>query len=328
MKKILVMLPLLGSFCLSAQLSVDNVNTNYTIDFQTTVDGVNNGVYNGSGFSSIPSDGQLDSDGFIIQGCSDGDMIFGEEKVSSDFTRGVSEGGVTTGGIYAFLVEVDNYALGLQPTTADLSSGEVILKFYNNTGGAISDILLHYDIWCFNDQDRASSFNLFYSLDGIDYTPVTDLDFISEVEKQESATWKKVTRAITISLQVSANENVFLKWITDDAGGSSSRDELAIDNIIIEARSAGSNTAVTKCNTKTIAVTPNPFDNQVIIQSKSKLKQIELFDISGKLILRKNNLYNDKTVVLTSDLKVGFYLVKALDVNGNVITEKVYKTKL
>ncbi len=320
------MVPLFVCICINAQLSIDNVNTNYIIDFETTVDGINNGVYNASGFSPTPSDGQLDSDGIIIQGCSDGDMDFGEEKISSDFSRGVSQGGVTTGGLYAFNVEEGSYALGFQPTSGDLTEGEIVLKLSNSTGVAIADILLHYDIWSFNDQDRGSSLDLSYSLDGIDFTPVTDLDFISETTQQDPASWMKITRAVTISMQISSGEYAYLKWTTDDAGGSNSRDELAIDNIIIEARSSGSTTLVAKNDAKKILILPNPFNTHIVIQSTNKLNQVDLYDISGKLIMSKNRVFKDKVIIPTSDLSVGLYIVKAIDMYGNVLTKKVYKT--
>ncbi|WP_438969190.1 hypothetical protein [Nonlabens sp.] len=83
-------------------LQIDVVDTKYLIDFDNTVTNVNNGTFDGSGFALVPSTGQLDADAFAISGLEDGTTTFGDEQSGNDFGKGVSDGGVSAGGIYAF----------------------------------------------------------------------------------------------------------------------------------------------------------------------------------------------------------------------------------
>ena len=125
---------ILPSLCF-AQLSISSLGTSSTIDFDNTVSGVNSGEFDGSGFASSPSDGQLDCDGIIATGLSDGDGAFGTDKTSGDFARGTDSAsphnGVGTGGIYAFEVSSGNYAIGVQPGGSDFTPGSFILKIYD-----------------------------------------------------------------------------------------------------------------------------------------------------------------------------------------------------
>ncbi len=308
----------------NAQLSIDNVNTNYIIDFETTLDGINSGQYNASGFSSSPSSGQLDSDGIIILGCSEGDMTFCEENTENDLTRGTSKGGIGIGGIYAFEVEDDNYALGFQPTGDDFTSGDIILKLSNNTGNAISNLSLQYDIWCFNDQDRGNSMYFLYSTDNISYTSVSDLDFVSDDVGNDPASWVKQTKSATLDIQMADNGNAYLKWTSDDVNGSGSRDEIAIDNIIIKAQ-AGSNTSVEENNLEDVFMSPNPCTDQFTVQTKDRIKKVDVYDISGNLILSKGYSGENKIVISTSNLKNGIYIVKVMQSNGLTLYRRVYK---
>ena len=89
---------------------ISTVNTAYTIDFDNTVSGVNNGQFAGSGFTPSPSAGQLNSNSWAMTGWSNGDLAFGGTQTTSntDYTRSTSTGGVTTGGVYAFTVSSGN----------------------------------------------------------------------------------------------------------------------------------------------------------------------------------------------------------------------------
>ncbi len=326
MKKIFFILTLFVSIYTNAQLSINSLNFNYTIDFNKSVDGVNNGPFVASGFASDPDIGQLDSDGIIVVGLSDGNVTFGSENTSGDCTRGISSGGIGTGGLYAFNVEENNYTLGFQSGGSDLTQGDIILKVSNTSGETISELLLQYDIWSYNDQERGNSITFSYSNDNLNYTLVSGLDFISEAASQGSPQWTKQTKSATLDIQIEKDEFAYLKWTTDDVNGSGSRDELALDDITISAKSAGSNTYVTNESLREIFIAPNPCNQHITVQANVKLKQIYIYDLSGNLIMKRNNILDHKVVIPTSDLKLGVYLIKIFDLNGNTSTRKIYKT--
>lgn len=61
-------------------------------------------------------------------------------------------------------------------------------------------------------------------------------------------------------------------------------------------------------------------DNKINIKSRINIKEIEVYDISGRSIYRKENI-NDNTLQTTS-LTKGVYIIKSVLVNGKIITKK------
>ena len=233
-KVIFASLMLTLSFKAQSQVGwqIDQTDTAFLIDFDNTVTGVNNGQFNGSGFSNVPSAGQIDTDAIIVTGMSDGDLSFGAVNTSGDFARGTSTGGVTTGGVYGFEVTSNNHALGVQPGGSDFTPGDIILRLQNSTLETITELTLAYDILVFNDKPRSNSFNFSYSLDDLTYTHVPALDFATIQPEDASPAWKTIKKSTIISgLSLLPDAVMYLKWTSDDVSGSSNRDEIAIDNI-------------------------------------------------------------------------------------------------
>ena len=239
MKRLFVLLLLVSSLGYNSysQLSITSSGTNYVVDFDNTLTGVNNGQYSGSGFQTTPSTGQLDSDAWAVEGMSDGDVNFGGSGTSGDFARGTRPGGVSTGGFYAFVVASGNNTFGIQPGGSDWTSGNVTLKIQNNTGGMVSSLSLSYCIYYYNDQGRANSFNFSHSADDISYTSVSSLNFTSPQAASGSPSWQYVDRNITITgLNVVDGGYYYLRWTGDDVSGSGSRDEFGLDDITINVK--------------------------------------------------------------------------------------------
>jgi hypothetical protein len=228
--------------------------TPVTIDFDATVSGVNNGQFAGAGFTATPGSGEIDSDGIIVTGLSDGDMSFGGTYTSGDYARGISSGGISTGGIYSFNVGdgfSPNYTLGFQPSTNDLIPGEIILIITNTTGVAATSIKIDYSIWELNNStgDRSTSIDFSYSSDDISYTDVTSLNFSSGTSSDFVPAWKSPTSThaknfiIDLTSSPLANGSSFyLKWTSDDFSGTvGDRDELALDDIAVTINPAKDN---------------------------------------------------------------------------------------
>lgn len=213
-----------------AQLSLSGVGT-FTVDFDSTVSGVSNGVFTGSGFQASPSSGQQDSDAWEISGFSDGSLSFGGTQTSGDYSRGSSSGGVGTGGIYAFEVSSSNYALGFQPVGSDVTPGSFTLRLQNNTGSALTELTIQYTVYYRDDQNRSNEVTFSYSSDNSSYTSVSSLDVTSPATSTGS-TWVSTVRSTTITgLSVTNGGYFYLQWGTDDVSGSGSRDEFALDDI-------------------------------------------------------------------------------------------------
>jgi len=195
---------------------------------------INFDSFQGDGFNPTPTAGQLDSDAWAITGMSDGDLAFGGTETTADFARGTDIDGVTTGGIYAFEVGTDDFTLGVQPTGGDFSPGTITLKLINNTGTPITTLDVEYDVWEYNDQGRSSSFNFSYSADDISYTAVASVDYTTAETAAGSPSWSSSLLGLQITgLSVSDGDFIYLRWTGNDVGGSGSRDQIALDNILI-----------------------------------------------------------------------------------------------
>jgi hypothetical protein len=216
-----------------AQLSVDNLDQTYTIDFDNTVAGVNEDVFNGGGFASTPAAGQLDADAWAVEGMSDGNKPFGVENTTGDHARGTSVGGETTGGVWAFEVEAGNYALGVQPGGSDFTPGYFGFVLQNNSGSDVNFIEFSYDIWVYNDADRANSFNGEFSLDGINWGPIPEMEFTTPELLDDPVAWVKTEMAVAgfFGTVLPDGGYLYFRWNSDDVSGSGSRDEIGLDNI-------------------------------------------------------------------------------------------------
>ncbi len=221
-----------------AQLSLQNNITTYTINFDDSVSGVNSGGFTGSGFTTNPSSGQLDADAWATSGLSDGSKGFGTTNTSGDHARGSSSGGVSTGGIYSFDLGGTNYALGIQPTGSDWTPGTISLRIVNNSSSVINDMDIAYLLYVRNDQGRSNSFNFSYSVDNVSYTGVSSANYTSP-QTAGSTAWASQSRNIQLTnLGINPGEFFYLRWAGSDVGGSGSRDEFALDDIVITAAGA------------------------------------------------------------------------------------------
>lgn len=210
-----------------AQLAISTLNTAGTINFSG---------FDGSGFASSPSAGQLDSDTWAVSGMSDGSVAFGGSGTSGDFARGSSSGGETTGGIYAFDVGLGNIALGVQPGGSDWTPGDLTLRVQNNTGATVTSWNLSYDIFVYNDQNRANSFNFSWSTDDTTYNSIAALDYTSTATADTTPAWVSNARSTTgLAATVAAGDFLYLRWTGNDVSGSGSRDEFGLDNVSVTA---------------------------------------------------------------------------------------------
>ncbi|MEK0448078.1 MAG: hypothetical protein RL088_346 [Verrucomicrobiota bacterium] len=228
----------------NAQLSIVDPGATYTIDFDSTVVGVNNGPWAGLGYlPGATTLGTLDSNAWAVTGWSNGNLAFGgtQNTANTDYTRGSATAAVTTGGMYAFSGGniTTGVALGFQPGGSDWAPGTLTLKLTNTSASVITGFSLAYKLWVRNDQARANSFNFSRSSDDATYTSELGLDYISPAASDASG-FVLVTKSISLSsLSFGTGQSYYLRWSGADAGGSGSRDEFALDDIQLSAFTTG-----------------------------------------------------------------------------------------
>jgi hypothetical protein len=225
-----------NSFSQATLTSASNV---VTINFSSTVSGVNNGTFDGAtGTNATPASGKLDADawGFSTSGGSNTAVSF------TPFTtafNGVSAGGTTTTGIFSFDVDntsAVNRALGFQPSASDYTPGFVALKLLNNDASQnITSLTITYNVYYLNNEGRGNNVEFWH--DGDNFGTWTN-DAAATVTSPDAAagSWTAVSRSVTVnSLAIAPSGNYYLKWLLNDVSGSGSRDEFAIDDIVITA---------------------------------------------------------------------------------------------
>jgi len=216
-------------------LQIDAVDTTYTIDFDTTVPNVNNGSFTGTGFAAVPAAGQLDANAFAITGLDDATTTFGDEQSGNDFGKGISNGGVSSGGIYAFEVAANDYALGIQPTGSDFTPGTIYFQFTNNTGATLTDLSLAYEVYFFNNETRSNDFILSHGPDTSSLTALSESRIFSGLESDAVPAWERNLVVVEVTgLSIADGSTYVIAWTSTDEGGGSS-DEVALDNIQISA---------------------------------------------------------------------------------------------
>jgi len=252
------------------QVSITSSST-ITIDFTTTVSGVNNGTFLGTGFANSPSAGQLDADAWATTGLSDGSKGFGVENTSGDHARG--ENTNTTGGIKASDIGSGNYAFLIRPGGSDWTPGTLTLRIQNNSGSIITDVDIDYNVIVDNDEGRANSFNFSYSSDDASYTSVGALDFTS-TGTADAIGFVTTARSTSISsLSIADGAYFYIRWTGDDVSGSGSRDLFGLDDIDItptlSPAGAPAKFAVTTVNGGSSPSTGTDFDVVIQLQDDS-----------------------------------------------------------
>jgi VCBS repeat-containing protein len=197
-------------------------------------------------------------------------LAYGATALGGDFARGHASGAVAVGGIYAFadVGMAGNTILDVQPAGGDFTPGFLELRLKNDSGAIVSTIDLSYAIWSYNDQARANSLSFSYSLDGIVFTPVAELDFVTAEAADAGPAWQQSLRSVTgLKVDLAPAEAVILRWTGDDATGTGERDQYGIDNVVAEFTAAetlaiasvtqGANGGVAVNPDGTISYTPN-----------------------------------------------------------------------
>ncbi|GGB68937.1 hypothetical protein GCM10007424_06130 [Flavobacterium suaedae] len=217
-------------------LQVATANTAYKVDFDSTVDGVNNGTYAGTGVSSVPESGELNSYSWAFTGFTDGAVNYGGDSGEDTvYDSGSSAGGETAGGIYAFEVEQGNYALGIQPSTGNFAPGSITFRFQNQTGSTITSLSVGYKVYVYNDEAGSNSLNLSYSSNNSTYTNATAVNHTTTAVSDAVPGWKAYYKVVTITgLNIATNNYGYLRWSGTTVSGTAF-DEIALDDLVVVA---------------------------------------------------------------------------------------------
>ncbi|WP_318642685.1 T9SS sorting signal type C domain-containing protein [Flavobacterium ardleyense] len=228
-----------------AGLQVKVANTSYKIDFDTTVDGVNLGEFQGAGIAKIAEPGQLDSDSWAFTGFEGGVINFGgNSPEDSSYEMGASDGDVDESGIYAFNVSstaTDNYTLGIKPGGSDFNPGTVTLRLHNRTGATITSLNIGYKIYIKNVENSSTKISFSHKLESASnfINAIAEIDVISDASIDLNPTWKASYRVVTLTgLNIPSDKYYNLRWSGSTATATAVQDEFGIDDIEVIANTS------------------------------------------------------------------------------------------
>ncbi|MBE2280586.1 MAG: lamin tail domain-containing protein [Ignavibacteriaceae bacterium] len=208
------------------QLSINQLNTNYTIDFTG---------YAAAGFQPVPEAGQLSSNSWALTGTTAGDLEFGGTKIDPNtfYTRGLINGPADGNGLYA-INDAGNIRFLIQATSDHFTPGNLSLRIVNNTTSTITSLNVSYNLYVRNDQVRSNFFNFAYSSDHINYIEVPSLNYISPTDPDALGLFLAGNKSTTIEgLSIAPGAFFYIRWFSDDISGSGQRDEFALDDIVV-----------------------------------------------------------------------------------------------
>lgn len=190
--------------------------------------------FSGAGFAPAPAAGQLDSDTWVVTGLSDGDLAFGDSGTTGGYARGSDGGAVTEAGVYAFEVAAADPALGVQPSSTDLTPGALETRFTNGTGAALDSFTLQYECWQLNDQARATDVDVEITVEGATESPM-ELDCTGTVAADASPAWASVVRetVYTPATPIPPDATVGIRFLFSHRGGGMAYDQVAIDDLVL-----------------------------------------------------------------------------------------------
>lgn len=244
-RKPLALLALAAPALLIAQASLTALNAPLTIDFNTTVPGVNNGGFQGlpEPGAAEPEAGQLDIDAwdYNYDGATNA-VITAASAFPGTLPagNGYAEGGALATGVSSTGVN-GQFAFGMQPTGGHFTAGSLTLRVQNNTGAAIEQLAVAYQVGVFNDMARSNSFTLYWSATNAagSYAPVAPSQVASPADADAVPQWVVTDVAVTLNgFSVPNGGYLYLRWLGDDISGSGQRDEFALTNITLAAQSA------------------------------------------------------------------------------------------
>ncbi|QBN20456.1 T9SS type A sorting domain-containing protein [Flavobacterium nackdongense] len=111
---------------------------------------------------------------------------------------------------------------------------------------------------------------------------------------------------------------------TANAGKPSDSGSIILDNIRFTYDGSLGLDAISK-NNNSIALYPNPAKDVLNISSASKVISVDVYDSTGRLVLKSDNKSNDQINV--SDLQSGIYIVRLKNADNSIEDKKLVITK-
>jgi hypothetical protein len=316
-----------------AQLSLTATSTTYTIDFQSTIPGVNLDAFSTTAaaamFANPPASGQLDANAwtYVKDVAIDTAAAVYPGSGNADVTALTVPGGASTIVGWGSWNIGGNSSFAMLPSGSNGTPGTLTLKISNNTGSVLSEMDFGYYVAAYNDQARANKVEFLYSTDNVTWVRNTDITFTSSLVA--TSTWEFDTKTKHVSgLNIPAGGSIYIRWAFNDAGGSGSRDEFLIDDITVMG-SAGNPTIPTKLAITAVNGGISPSANttfSVTVQSQNSLGQTASVSADKVVTLNLGSGSGNLGGTLTGTITAGSSFVNFTDLTYSIDENNVTLT--
>lgn len=190
--------------------------------------------FRGTGIVPNPTSGALDANAWSITPSSGLNYGFGEDHDDDFFRRGSSAGNVSSGGIYAFEVESGTYALGVQANNSQMTPGTINHKMINSGNTTIGAVLIAYEIWVYNNQNRSTEITFAYRSNRFTDVEIKQFRLRTPVVADANPEWVKYDFSKVLDdFYLAPGDTLYFTWETNDFEGGGSRDQFAINNLLV-----------------------------------------------------------------------------------------------
>lgn len=152
---------------------------------------------------------------------------------------GVSTGNVNKGGCYAWDIGNNERAIGWQPTDGNFTPGYILSVLRNSGTTPVKEINIAFEIVFKNNgsSNRSSYVSLEWSTDGTNFSSFSGMRFETPGQKNVNNVWERyqLNGRFVLEPPIQSGKRLWIRWWTDDVGGSGTRDEIGIRNFKLKA---------------------------------------------------------------------------------------------
>ena len=306
MKKLTTILAVFAIVSSRAQLDVSQTDTQYLIDFETTLPGINTGTYTGAGFDAQPQNGQIDSDGLIYSGMQNPAAVsWGGTATTGEAASGISGGGRKKTGFGAYNTGDGNTAFGWHSKKNEFDPGIIKLKIVNNTGRTAKHLAVGYDFLHYDQRKTTTDLAVSYSTDDVNYVGIAELSAATQ-DKADKVWLSEPLQTVITGLNLADGANFFLKFTVTHAGNKGGfRDDIALDDIAITLYDQdylfdGTNWLPSEPANNALSNVVVRSGQRAVLNNTAVLNQV-IIEPGGKLDIQAGLTVNDTLFIEASD---------------------------
>jgi hypothetical protein len=121
-----------------------------------------------------------------------------------------------------------------------------------------------------------------------------------------------------VSFQIAGIENAWITFCSKEHADTSRHPRLVVNF-------GGSEPKTAVEIPESLNIYPNPFNDELIVEGADQIVNLEVYSLSGELLLVYSNNEESRITINTSNLRSGYYLIKIVGMAGDVSVFRIVK---